>query len=114
MLGAGFVGLVAATFWAFPELRRGWWAVAVLVNPALVEALLLGQLPFLWAAAMLMAAIGCWRRDRRKLAVRPRRDWRSSRTPPCSSRSPRSSSLLRYRSEPNRRALVVGWLISLS
>ena len=69
MLGAGFVGLVLATFWAFPELRRGWWAVAVLVNPALVEALLLGQLPFLWAAAMLMLAIGCWRRDRRKTAV---------------------------------------------
>ena len=53
VLGAGFVGLVLATFWAFPELRRGWWTVAVLVNPALVEALLLGQLPFLWAATML-------------------------------------------------------------
>src|SRR4051794_35511086 len=68
-LGIGFVGLVLATFWAFPELRRGWWAVAVLINPALFEGLLFGQLPFLWAAAMLVLAIGFWRRDRRGLAI---------------------------------------------
>src|SRR3954470_8939918 len=68
-LGIGFVGLVLATFWAFPELRRGWWAAAVLVNPALFEGLLFGQLPFLWAAAMLVLAIGFWRRDRRGLAI---------------------------------------------
>jgi hypothetical protein len=57
-LGVGFLGLVFATFWAFPELRRGWWAVGVLVNPAFVEGLLLGQLPLLWAATMLVVAIG--------------------------------------------------------
>jgi hypothetical protein len=68
-LGVGFVGLVLATFWAFPELRRGWWAVATLVNPALVEGLLLGQLPFLWSAAMLVIAIGCWRRGSRVAAI---------------------------------------------
>ncbi|MDQ1520945.1 MAG: hypothetical protein QOI55_2018, partial [Actinomycetota bacterium] len=65
----GAVGVVAATWWAFPELRRGWWATAVLVNPALVTGELIGQLPFLWAAALLIAAIGCWRRDRRTAAI---------------------------------------------
>jgi hypothetical protein len=60
----GSVGLVAAMFWAFPEIRRGWWAAIALVNPALVIAPIIGQLPFIWGAAMLMAAIGCWRRQR--------------------------------------------------
>jgi hypothetical protein len=68
-LGVGFVGLVVATFWAFPELRKGWWAAATLVNPAFVEGLLLGQLPFLWAATMLVVAIGCWRTNRRTAAI---------------------------------------------
>ena len=38
----GTVGLMAATFWAFPELRRGWWASAALVNPALVSSPIIG------------------------------------------------------------------------
>jgi len=63
-LVVGTVGLIAATFWAFPELRRGWWAAAVLVNPALVVASIIGQLPFLWGASMLMGAVACWRRRR--------------------------------------------------
>jgi hypothetical protein len=63
-LVVGTVGLIAATFWAFPELRRGWWAAAVLVNPALVVAAIIGQLPFLWGASMLMGAVACWRRRR--------------------------------------------------
>jgi hypothetical protein len=60
----GFVGLVVAMFWAFPEIRQGWWAATALVNPALVIAPITGQLPFIWGSAMLMAAIGCWRRQR--------------------------------------------------
>jgi MFS family permease len=56
-------------FWALPEIRRGWWAVAALVNPTLVMAPIIGQLPFLWATAFLLSAIGCWRRDRRVAAV---------------------------------------------
>jgi hypothetical protein len=64
MLVAGAIAVVAATYWALPRLRRGWWAVAVLVNPSLVVSVLLGQLPFLWAAAAFMVAIGMWRRDR--------------------------------------------------
>lgn len=68
-LVVGAVGAVAATFYAFPELRRGWWAAAVLVNPALVMAAFIGQLPFLWASSFLLAAIGCWRRDRRGWAT---------------------------------------------
>lgn len=65
----GFAGTAAATFFAFPELRRGWWAAAVLVNPALVMALLIGQLPFLWASAFLFAAIAFWRRGRKGWAT---------------------------------------------
>src|SRR5262249_39142688 len=65
----GFVALVAAMFWAIPEIRHGWWAVAALLNPTLVMAPIIGQLPFLWAMAFLFAAIGCWRRDRRVAAV---------------------------------------------
>jgi hypothetical protein len=68
-LVGGFLGLLAATFWAFPELRSGWWAVAVLVNPIVVWAPFLGQLPFIWASAFMFAAIGCWRRDRWWLAA---------------------------------------------
>ena len=68
-LVVGTVGFIAATFWAFPELRRNWWAAAVLVNPALVVAAIIGQLPFLWGAAMLMGAVACWRRRRYGLAA---------------------------------------------
>ena len=60
----GFLGLVVTMFWAFPEIRHGWWAATALVNPALVVAPIIGQLPFIWGSAMLMAAIGCWRRKR--------------------------------------------------
>lgn len=61
-LVGGFIALVVVMFWALPELRRGWLGAAVLVNPALVMALLVGQIPFIWASAMLFAAIGAWRR----------------------------------------------------
>ncbi len=60
----GFLGTVAAMWWAFPELRSGWWFALLLIEPMLVESPLLGQLPFLWAAAMLFAAMKCWRRSR--------------------------------------------------
>ena len=65
----GTVGLMAATFWAFPELRRGWWAAAALVNPALVSSPIIGQLPFIWAAMLLLVAVGAWRRGRRTAAT---------------------------------------------
>ena len=38
VLVAATVGVILATFWAFPELRQGWWAVAVPVQPALAAA----------------------------------------------------------------------------
>jgi hypothetical protein len=69
LIVTGFIAVVAAMFWALPEIRRGWWAVAALVNPTLVMAPIIGQLPFLWATAFLFAAIGCWRRDRRVAAI---------------------------------------------
>jgi len=64
-LVGGFLGLVAAVLWTFPELRRGWALVLFLLNPALIEAPLLGQLPFIWAAAFFFLAAGAWRRNRR-------------------------------------------------
>ena len=60
----GAIGCIVATFVAFPELRRGWWAAATLANPAIIEALLFGQQAFAWAAALLLFGIACWRRQR--------------------------------------------------
>jgi hypothetical protein len=65
----GALACIVATFLAFPELRRGWWAAAVLANPAIIEALLFGQQAFAWGAALLLFGIGCWRRDRRLAAA---------------------------------------------
>ena len=62
MLGAA--ACIAATFAAFPELRRGWWAAAALANPAIIQALLFGQQAFAWGAALLLFGIAAWRRDR--------------------------------------------------
>ena len=111
-LGIGFVGLVVATFWAFPELRRGWWAVAALVNPAYVEGLLLGQLPFLWASAMLMVAIGQWRRGRRTWAIVFAALAQFTHAPIL---IPLTALLVFgwLRFEDDRRALIRGWLISI-
>ena len=65
----GAVAVILATFAAFPELRRHWWAAAVLVNPLLVAAPVIGQMPFLWATALLLGAVALWRRGRRVPAV---------------------------------------------
>lgn len=65
----GFVGVVAAGWWAFPELRGGWWTAGLLLNPGLVESPLLGQLPFLWSAALMLASIALWRRHRHLAAA---------------------------------------------
>ncbi len=68
-LVAGALGVVTTQWWAFPELRGAWWTALLLANPMLVEGPLLGQLPFLWAVALLFAAIACWRRDRPVVAA---------------------------------------------
>jgi hypothetical protein len=65
----GAVGCIVATFVAFPELRHGWWAAAVLANPAIIEALLFGQQAFAWGAALLLFGVAAWRRDRPLLAA---------------------------------------------
>jgi hypothetical protein len=65
----GALGCIAATFLAFPELRRGWWAAAVLANPAIIESLLFGQQAFAWGASFFLLGIACWRRDRRLMAA---------------------------------------------
>jgi hypothetical protein len=43
-------------------LRRGWWAAAVLANPAILEALLFGQQSFAWGAMLLLFGVAAWRR----------------------------------------------------
>jgi hypothetical protein len=58
----GAVGCIVATFSAFPELRRGWWAAAVLANPAILEGLLFGQQSFLWGSMLLLFGVAAWRR----------------------------------------------------
>ncbi|MFN8585665.1 MAG: hypothetical protein U0446_10145 [Dehalococcoidia bacterium] len=65
----GFLGLLAAVWAAFPELRRPLPAAVFLVNPFLIEAVLLFQLPFVWATAFLFAAVAAWRRQRVFLAT---------------------------------------------
>ncbi len=50
-------------------MRGSWWFAILLVEPMLVEAPLLGQLPFLWATAFLFGAIALWREQRRLLAT---------------------------------------------
>ena len=65
----GAVGCIVATFVAFPELREGWWAAAVLANPAIIESLLFGQQAFAWGAALLLFGVACWRRGRRFAAA---------------------------------------------
>ncbi len=62
-LVTGAVGVIATQWWAFPALRGAWWTALLLANPMLVEGPLLGQLPFLWAVAMLFAAIALWRKE---------------------------------------------------
>ena len=44
-------------------------ACATLANPALIAAVLLGQLPFLWSAAFLLCALGAWRHRRVRRAT---------------------------------------------
>ncbi len=68
-LVAGAALIIWATFWALPELRKPGLAALVLLNPFLIESVILGQLPFLWAAGFLFAAIGAWRRQRLWIAV---------------------------------------------
>jgi hypothetical protein len=65
----GFLAFATAVLWALPELRKPIPIALLLLNPAMVEVPLLGQLPFAWATAMLFLAVGLWRRERRLLAA---------------------------------------------
>jgi hypothetical protein len=65
----GFLALFAAVLWALPELRKPIPVALLLLNPAMIEVPLLGQLPFAWATAMLFVSVGLWRRERRLLSA---------------------------------------------
>jgi hypothetical protein len=112
-LVAAAAALVILTFVAFPELRRSWWAAALLANPALVAGLLNGQLPFVWAAAFFMGAVAAWRRDRRTLAVVLAALAQLTHAPvlvPIAA----FTVAVRLLWEPARRALAAGYLVSLA
>ena len=108
----GAVGCIVATFIAFPELRRGWWAAAVLANPAILEALLFGQQSFAWGAMLLLFGIaalaarasGVGRGPRRPRAGEPRRDR------PADRRAARRCYYLPF--APDRRALLRWYALS--
>jgi len=108
----GGVGTAVATFWTFPELRRGWWAAAVLVNPALVAGVLIGELPFMWASTMFLLAIGCWRRARYVPAI-VLAALAQITHPAVLLPIVAGTVLLRLRWEPDRRALLRAYAISV-
>ncbi len=108
----GLLGLVAAQWWAFPELRAGWWSALLLLDPMLVEGPLLGQLPFLWATAMLFAAIALWRSERRLLAALALGAAQATH-PAVLLPIAGVLVLARLWWEPNRRALLAAYALSL-
>jgi len=65
----GVVGCLVATFVAFPELRRGWWAAAALANPTFMWALLFGQQSFAWGSMFVLFGVAAWRRGARGWAA---------------------------------------------
>ncbi len=65
----GGLGTIVTSLWAFPELRRPLPFTLILLNPLMIESVILGQLPFLWATAIWFAAIAFWRREHTWLAV---------------------------------------------
>jgi hypothetical protein len=111
-LVVGLLGLVAAQWWAFPELRTGWWTALLLLDPMLVEGPLLGQLPFLWAAAFLFAAIALWRGERRLLAAVALGAAQATH-PAVLLPIVGALVLARLWWEPQRRDLLVGYALSL-
>jgi hypothetical protein len=111
-LVVGLIGLVAAQWWAFPELRGGWWTAMLLLDPMLVEGPLLGQLPFLWAAGMLFAAIALWRGERRLLAALALGAAQATH-PAVLLPIAGVLVLVRLWWEPRRRELLAGYALSL-
>jgi hypothetical protein len=112
VLVAGAAGLIAAIFWAFPEARQPWWAVLVLVNPPLIAAALSGQVPFMWACALLATGIGCWRRGHRRWAV-VLVGLAQLCHPAVVLPIAFVIVLLRLKWEPDRRRLAISYLLSL-
>src|SRR5262249_6797788 len=112
VLVVGAVGLIAAIFWAFPETRQPWWALLVLVNPPLIAAALSGQVPLMWASALLLLGFGCWPRGHGRGAVvlvGLAQLCHGAVVLPIAA----VIVVLRLRCEPHRRQLVTGYLLSL-
>lgn len=102
----GFGLALGATLLALPEVRSPWGVAAVLANPFLVEAVLLGQLPFLWAIAFFFAAVWAWRREQ-DLAATLLAIAAMTTHPAVMGLIFAFAVLLRLRVEPRRRRLLV-------
>jgi hypothetical protein len=112
VLVAGALGLVVATFWAFPEAWDGWWGAAVLANPLLVAAPIIGQIPFMWGAALLLGGVGLWRHGHRGTAGLLAGLGQATH-PAVVLPIAAGTVAARLRWEPNRRALVAAYAASL-
>ena len=108
----GAVGCLVATWFAFPELRRSWWLVAMLLNPAVIQALLFGQQSFAWAAMLFVFGIAAWRREHWLLAavlVGAGQLNHAAVVLPMAA----VIVILRWRWEPDRRRLARWYLLSV-
>lgn len=108
----GGVGTLVATFWAFPEIRRPLPARFLLLNPLMVESVILGQLPFLWASAAWFLAVGLWRRERMAWAVVAAAVAQASH-PAVVLPLAGLTVLLRLPFEPRRWRLLLGYCLSV-
>jgi hypothetical protein len=105
--------VIVTTYWALPELRTGSLAPFVLMNPFLVESLILGQLPFLWATATLFSAIAFWR-HRRPFAATVACGLAQATHPAVIMPISLLLFLGSVRSEPRRKTLYVAYAASVA
>jgi hypothetical protein len=105
-LVVGFLGLIFAMRLALPELRGPVVWALLLLNPVMIEAVLLGQLPFVWASALLFLALACHRRNLRLASVVLLGAAQATHPPIMLPLVLVSVALIAYRSRDGKRLLV--------